>query len=319
MKQFGRRYQLVIGSAKDGFTFNNLRVAFDVTKTLDKTPNPAKIRIWNLTRDHMGAVLSKQYTTIALSVGYDALRLIYAGDIVKSNVKRDGMDLILELECGDGNVAFTSARVNLTLPAGTTDAHAAVALAGTMPNTTRGTMAVTRTTPCTRARVYCGNTRDALSNLSHANNADWSIQDGELVMLPANAALAGTGALISQDTGMVGMPEQTDNGLELSTLCNPEIVVGGVVRVVSIMSHYNGDYKVVSVEHAGDFRQGDWLSKLVVIGGTFQKVQKKKKKGTNSTDDGTDDGDVDLVESNAGVAPRGERVFVVDHLVRDKR
>jgi len=321
MKQFGRRYQLVIGNRSDGFMFDNLRIAFDVTKSLDKNPNPAKIRVWNLTKDHRGAVLSGHYKTLALSVGYEAARLIYAGDIIKCNVIRDGMDFVLDMECGDGSNAFTSARVNMTLPVGTTDAEAAVALAGTMPDTVRGTMAVTRTQGSARPRVYCGNARNSLSNLARANNADWSIQNGEVVMLPANAALAGEGPLISQETGMVGMPLQTDNGLEVKCLCNPAITVGGVVRVVSIEPHYNGDYKVVSVQHAGDFLQGDWLSTMIVIGGTFQKVHK-----TNRTDPNTgavivddDDPDVDSFVTNAGLESPQPRVYSVDRLVRGRR
>jgi hypothetical protein len=322
MKQFGRRYQLVIGNQSDGFMFDNLRVAFDVTKSLDKNPNPAKIRVWNLTKAHRGAVLSGQYKTLALSVGYEAIRLIYAGDIVKRNVIRDGMDFVLDMECGDGSKAFTSARVNMTLPAGTTDAEAAIALAGTMPDTTRGTMAVTRTAGSARPRVYCGNSRNALSNLARANNADWSVQDGAVVMLPSNAALAGVGPLISQETGMVGMPLQTDNGLEVKCLCNPAITVGGVVRVVSIEPHYNGDYKVVSVQHTGDYLQGDWLSTMTCIGGTFQKVHKKKKHGGAEVDViDDDDNTIDGDELITNIGPEGAhpRVYSVDQLVRGRR
>jgi hypothetical protein len=314
MRQFGRRYQLVIGNQSDGFMFDNLRVAFDVTKSLDKNPNPAKIKVWNLTKEHRGAVLSGQYKTLALSVGYDAIRLIYAGDIIKRNVLRDGMDFVLDMECGDGSKAFTQARVNMTLPAGTTDAEAAIALAGTMPDTARGTMAVTRTNGSARPRVYCGNSRNALSNLARANNADWSIQDGAVVMLPANAALAGEGPLISQETGMVGMPLQTDNGLEVKCLCNPAVTVGGVVRVVSIEPHYNGGYKVVSVQHTGDFLQGDWLSTLICIGGTFQKVQKKKR-----DHNGVDIVDDDDFQTNIGIEGPQPRVYSVDRLVRGRR
>jgi hypothetical protein len=320
MRQFGRRYQLVIGNQSDGFMFDNLRVAFDVTKSLDKNPNPAKIKVWNLTKEHRGAVLSGQYKTLALSVGYDAIRLIYAGDIIKRNVLRDGMDFVLDMECGDGSKAFTQARVNMTLPAGTTDAEAAIALAGTMPDTARGTMAVTRTNGSARPRVYCGNSRNALSNLARANNADWSIQDGAVVMLPANAALAGEGPLISQETGMVGMPLQTDNGLEVKCLCNPAVTVGGVVRVVSIEPHYNGGYKVVSVQHTGDFLQGDWLSTLICIGGTFQKVQKKKRdhNGVDIVDDDDRD-DADDFQTNIGIEGPQPRVYSVDRLVRGRR
>jgi hypothetical protein len=139
-------------------------------------------------------------------------------------------------------------------------------------------------------------------------------------MLPANAALAGEGPLISQETGMVGMPLQTDNGLEVKCLCNPAVTVGGVVRVVSIEPHYNGGYKVVSVQHTGDFLQGDWLSTLICIGGTFQKVQKKKRdhNGVDIVDDDDRD-DADDFQTNIGIEGPQPRVYSVDRLIRGRR
>jgi hypothetical protein len=320
MKQFGRRFSLIVGSSSDGIEINNLRIAFEVTKSLDKEPNPAKIRIWNLAPYHRAAIMSGQWKTVALSVGYEQLRMIYAGDITKRNVKREDMDLVIEVECGDGAKAFRSARVNMTLPAGTTDGFAAVALAGTMPDTPRGTMAVQRATPSSRPRVYCGNTRDYLSNVAHANNADWSIQDGSLIMLPANATLTGQGPLINESTGMIGMPQAKDEGLEVQCLCNPEITVGGVVRVESLESTYSGDYKVVAVKHNGDSMEGDWFSTLTCIGGRFQAVAKKTQKGQAGASVIDPDDDLDLdsyVESFSGsrVLTREPRVYSVEMFI----
>ncbi|MEX3859630.1 hypothetical protein AB3X94_37200 [Paraburkholderia sp. BR10923] len=295
---------------------NNLRMSFDVRKTIDKNPNPAKVMVYNLTREHMSALLEKRWTVMSLSVGYEALRLIFAGDIVRANVSRDGMDFITELECGDGNTAYSSARVNMVMPAGTTDAEAAVALTSTMPGVTRGPMAVTRTLASARPRVYSGNTRDHLSNLARANGADWSIQDGELTMLPASAVTADEGPLISQDTGMVGMPQQSDDGLEVRCLCNPELHIGGLVRVQSILPHYSGDFKIVGLQHAGDSMEGDWLSTITCVGGIFQKVERKTAVGAGASAGD----DIDIMEPDEYYAthPWMPRVYSVDALLARK-
>lgn len=276
MRQFGRRFKLQIGSRADGIEIEALRVAFEVTKSIDAKPNPAKIDIWNLTREHMGRILSGEFNLAKLWVGYETLRVIYAGDIVKKAVKRDGLDFVVSLECGDGHVDYQQSFVATTLAAGSTDADAFSAAAGTMKNTKAGAALMPNTRALPRAKVLSGNSRDVLNRVALNNNANWSVQDGELVMIPAGSVLGGDAVLLSQETGMIGSPEATDNGLSLSCLCNPEMRIGGLVRVESILDYFNGDYKIVNMQHQGDAIGGDWLTKLTVVGGKFQKIEKPK-------------------------------------------
>lgn len=49
------------------------------------------------------------------------------------------------------------------------------------------------------------------------------------------------------------------------------------MRVESIINYFNGDYKIVNLRSQGDAMSGDWLTKLVVVGGKFEKVEDKKK------------------------------------------
>jgi hypothetical protein len=278
MKQFGRRFRLQAGNRTEGIEIESLRVAFEVTKSIDPKPNPGKIDIWNLNREHMGRILSGEFNLAKLWVGYDTLRVIYAGDIVKKTVKRDGLDFVVSLECGDGHTDYQNSLVMTTLAAGSTDTDALGAAAASMRSTQLGAVGLSSTRALPRARVLSGNARDVLSRVALNSDADWSVQDGELVVIPANAVLPGEAVELSQETGMVGSPEATDNGLSLQCLCNPALRIGGLVRVRSILDYFNGDYKIVNLQHQGDAIGGDWLTKLTVVGGKFQKIEKKGKK-----------------------------------------
>ena len=44
-----------------------------------------------------------------------------------------------------------------------------------------------------------------------------------------------------------------------------------LVRIESNSTEYNGDYKIISIEHNGDLYGFNWHSKLVCIGGKFDK------------------------------------------------
>ena len=283
MRQFGRQFQLDIIGKSDTLVINNLRISFDIDKTINEKPNPATIRVWNLNRSHLNQILSGAFDKVALSVGYQTLTQIYSGDITKASVQRHDLDFILTLECADGFRAYTKARITSTLKSGSNDEQILTELSKTLPNVNLGTVEVTNKRKLPRGKVMNGDTRELLNRLARNSGADWSIQDGELVFLPKNKVLKAEAILISQETGMVNAPEHTDDGLELQCLLNPQLVIGGLVEVKSILDYFNGQYKVVKLLHSGDAMEGDWLSKMTVVGGQFQPVEKDKSEKNDKT------------------------------------
>lgn len=276
MKQFGRRWKLDISNDQETLSIEQLRVAFEIDKTINEKPNPAKIQVWNLNRDHINQLLSQDYKKVALSVGYGELRQIYAGDITKTRIQREGLDFVLTLECSDGHQAYTQSRAKTTLKAGATDKQIVEELQKTMPKVQTGAIDIPNQRKLPRGRVLNGNSRDILTKIARNNKADWSIQDGSLIFLPKDKVLSDDAVLISQDTGMINAPEQTDEGLELTCLLNSALQIGGLVKVESIIEYFNGEYKIVKLAHSGDGIGGDWRSKMTVVGGKFQKVEKEK-------------------------------------------
>ena len=276
MKQFGRRWKLDISNDQETLSIEQLRVAFEIDKTINEKPNPAKIQVWNLNRDHINQLLSQEYKKVALSVGYDELRQIYVGDITKTRIQREGLDFVLTLECSDGYKAYTQSRAKTTLKAGATDKQIVEELQKTMPKVQKGAIDIPNQRKLPRGRVLNGNSRDILTKIARNNKADWSIQDGALIFLPKDKVLNDDAVLISQDTGMINAPEQTDEGLELTCLLNPALQIGGLVKVESIIDYFNGEYKIVKLVHSGDNISGDWHSKMTVVGGKFQKIEKEK-------------------------------------------
>ncbi|BBV07840.1 hypothetical protein BML2537_13340 [Providencia stuartii] len=274
MKQFGRQLKLVIGNTKESLEITNLRVTFEVKKTLTPEPNPAVIRIYNLNASHRNLLTSKEFNRASLSVGYEELRQIYAGDIVEANTIRDGEDFITELICGDGFKAYTSSMVNKTLSAGKSDAEILRENTQAMGVET-GVIDLPKDRQLPRGKVMFGDPRELLHKIAKNNNAQWSIQDGQMTVLPKDKVLADNeGFVLSQETGLIGSPEKTDNGLQLTCLCNPALRIGGLVRVQSIMNEYNGVFKITELSHTGDFMSDQWYSQMTCIGGKFKKVEK---------------------------------------------
>lgn len=274
MRQFGRVLELKIGNRKENIVINNLRVTFSIKKTLTSEPNTAEISVYNLNDSNRNLITGKQYHFLELSVCYkeDVLRLIFCGDILTVENKLTGQDIITTMRCGDGHRAYTEKTIIKTMQKGQKDSdflNEAVSSFGVQ----KGAIDLPHDRVLPRGKVMMCDTREAMHKIAINNNADWSIQDDQLVVIPKDKALANNeGWVISRSTGMIGSPKKSNEGLEVTTLCNPHYRIGSLVRVESKLTEYNGDYKVKSIEHNGDLYGTNWHSKLVCVGGKFEKV-----------------------------------------------
>lgn len=280
MRQFGRQIKLWLGNDNESIVIDNLRVSFSIEKSLTAEPNKGEINVYNLTRSNQNLLVSKAYNKAILMVGYGEPRVIYGGDIIKAVVIRDDLDYIVKIDLGDGQNDIVGARVNTTLKAGATDVDVIKEAIKAMQGSAEGVIDVPIKKGLPRGKVLVGNARDVLSCSAKNQNADWSVQDGEVIMLPKDKVLADNeGFVLSQDTGMIGSPQKTTDGLEVDCLINPALVIGALVRIKSIIVGFDGDYKITALTHEGDNFADEWSSKITCIGGEFQKVEKGKKDG----------------------------------------
>jgi hypothetical protein len=133
-----------------------------------------------------------------------------------------------------------------------------------------------------------------LSRTCRTGGWTWTITDGKINIAPFDGYLAGEAIVVNSRSGMVGWPEQTPEGIEVTMLLNPAIRVGNLVKINNrdINTSYHpggtfqpiqgiptfatlellqptaaddGYYVVVVVEHIGDTRGNDWYTKLVCL------------------------------------------------------
>ena len=127
-----------------------------------------------------------------------------------------------------------------------------------------------------RCKVLSGDIKDYLKHVAKNNDANWHILDGNLNILPKNKILNDSeGFVLSEQTGLINSPEKTDDGLRVTCLLNPKLNIGSLVRIQSILSEYDGDYKITQLTHSGDFLNDTWQTELIAINGKFHKVEKK--------------------------------------------
>lgn len=301
--QWLRSFQLVIGKAGgSGIQIGSfdvkapqLKVQFEIIKTVDSTPNTAQIKVFNLNPANEASLFPigtklGEFTEVLLNAGYqNASKLIFTGNVKHAFHYRDKADYVMQIEAADGDKDYRQAKLNLTLAAGTSHLELVNAAVGSFATTKLGAVLI-KSQPRIRGRVISGMTRDVLSQLSRESTANWSIQDGQLQIVPTDTVLQKQAIVVNAATGMLKAPEINDRGIRVNCLLNPLIGINSVLQLnnndimqrirkrrslnantrkdpnlTTVALNADGLYKVIRVDHRGDTRSTQWETESYCI------------------------------------------------------
>jgi hypothetical protein len=292
-RQFKRFANIVLkNAAGDRIDVSDLRFTFEIKQFDIQSPNTAEVIIFNLSEDTSKRI-SREFTKIVLWAGYESnLGPIFEGTVRQFRRGRNSpVETYFNLRCADGDIAYTQSTINVSLAAGATaeDIVTAVLTALAPQGITRGYITTLPEVRAPRAMTLSGMTRDVLRELTQAWNVVWSIQQNKLTILPINGrALPGAAIVLNSATGMIGMPEQTIDGIQVRALLNPQIVIGKTLRIDNKaiqearvdLSYFgevrnamvrevritdDGLYRVIAVDHSGDTRGDAWYSDIICV------------------------------------------------------
>lgn len=143
--------------------------------------------------------------------------------------------------------------------------------------------------PLPRGKVMFGMARDYLETVARSTQTLWSIQDGKVQMVPETSYVPGEIPDINYKSGMVGLPEQTQNGITVKMLLNPSVKIGRLIHLnnasvqqyeyslandqqaenqrIALQNKFNSDgyYYVMSSEIWGDTRGTDWYTEVICL------------------------------------------------------
>jgi len=248
-----------------GRSWTQLRTEFEVSRSLGKDPNTAKVKLYNPDEVSIGLI---QATGSFLQVfaGYGLIpSQIFSGNIAKRGVtieKRD-TDKIVSIEAGDGELAYTSVPFNWHYSAGT---EVNVILSNLILALGVG---LGPGSPVLPPRVllndvtYYGRAVDALNELVTDAGGTWSIQDGNLEILLGDAPTSDLAVSLTPATGLIGSPKRTDDGVTLQSLLHTGIKPGKIINVVSFQ--VTGFYKAKVVKHRGDTHVNRWQTEVEAV------------------------------------------------------
>lgn len=299
--QYLRRGNLfVVGAGDDkGLDLSDLHFTFKVTASDEQSPNAAMIRVYNLKADTVRAITGKspvEYTRVVLQAGYEdgPYGVIFDGTIKQFRKGRENAtDTYLDILAASGDVEYNWGVVNTTLAAGSTADERAAAIASGMGLSIGFASASPTGGVLPRGKVLWGMGRDMMRREAVSRSASWNIQDGKVNIVALTGYLPGEAVVLNMHTGLVGLPEQTQDGVRARCLINPRLRIGGLVQIDNTSINqllaqtsqklpvgqitYNqwaglqfpadvtndGFYRLYVVEYTGDSRGQDWYCDLI--------------------------------------------------------
>lgn len=262
--QYLRKCSLIVAGMDQGLDLSGLRIRFSVKRSDAQTPNAAEIRVYNLA-PNTARQIRDEFTRVILQAGYEEnFGVIFDGDIKQVKFGREGgTDTYVDIAAGDGDAAYNFAVVNTTLAAGARQSDQIRAALAPMAErgVTAGYIDTTDDRALPRGKAMFGMSRDYLRRSADTTATTWSIQDRKVQFVKRTGLLPGQAVALSSATGLVGVPEVTNEGVYIRSLLNPLLVIGGQVQV-SGSTDADGIYRILVVEHTGDTHGNEWYSTI---------------------------------------------------------
>lgn len=287
--QYIRRCNLVVNDdAGNAIDLSELRITFNISRAAVQFPNVLVAKVYNLSTETANRI-QQEFTQVRLDAGYEQnYGSVFTGTVRQLFTGRDnGTDTYLCIVASDGDLALNFATVATTIGAGATQRDQINASLKSMQDkgVGAGYIADMPTEKLPRGKVMLGMARDYMRQTTQTTDTSWSIQDGKVQVVPLTGVLPNEVVELNSKSGMVGQPEQTNQGINVKCLINPTFKVDGRVKinqqdvqraVIDVNATFgsanipakisdDGLYRILSVEHSGDTRGQEWYTKLICV------------------------------------------------------
>lgn len=271
MRNFDRIYAVEISP---DIRIDGLRVKFNIKKDVKPDNNYCRLEIYNLSPDTRRKVTNESDALVRIQAGYRenvGLVEICQGNISAVSHAVSRPDVITTIHCKDGFAATRTNLISVSYGDGTP-------LYTIIENLTEELGLPVRFTAYDRNAIlqsgfsYLGSIRDCLDLLSTQFDFQWSIQDGQLLILEMDGNTNRQAVLLSPDTGLIAEPEEVVSERDLDepargeydvlSLLQPQLNIGDIVVIQS--GALNGNFVVNEINHIGDNRGAEWVSKIRV-------------------------------------------------------
>lgn len=257
-KLFGRVWAVSVGlSGEVGKKYAGLRTVFEIDKTSTSSSNKAKIKLYNLNPESRKE-MQRKGLRIRLDAGYQGIvETLYLGEVVLGgNSSREGdRDIATLFECGDAESNLILAKFDKSYPVKTRYLQVVKDLAAAL-DVNIGTVIGIQEMVYNSGISFSGSVKGALDKLLKKQGLEWSIQNNYLQIIPVTAHNGDEAQVISDSTGLIGIPTNGNDSVNFTALLNPRLMPGAPVKLES--ENISGYFKVRRAKFEGDSHGDKW-------------------------------------------------------------
>lgn len=281
---YGRRYRVLVGVGDNkALDVSQLRCTFRIEKSMTEEPNLSDVTIYNLSAETENSIIVSG-NDIVVEAGYEGEQygMIFTGNVVQPiRSKEDGVTYVLQLISQDGDKFLNGGIISTSFRKGQTQRTVANELTNKASNPAQ-TGAISSdldNVKLARGKVVFGLSRDYLRQISKSQDAVFYVNDGVVNIVKATDLPPGEIFSLGPDSGLIGTPEQTENGIKGKCLLNPRINLNSLIHIDNSLVRMqkaqagqtarqldsDGVYRVIKLIHTGDTRGDDWYTEFEAI------------------------------------------------------
>lgn len=273
---------------------NGLDATFSIEKNMQAEPNTCELRIYNLSADNRKALQSLKSVLVEIKAGYAGLVnakptpldtltsnlissasyikpynpdtdfRIFKGDVVQIFSQKEGPDWVTTLRTADGLNSRQQSRFNKTFKKSTqikdllkqVFQSLAVDVVAATKKILSGQIPGVDATILNSHTVY-GAAHAEIEKHFKKLNVSGFIEDNQLIILKPKETLGVDAVRLTPDTGLIGSPELTHDGLlKCRSLIRPEIRLGHQLKVES--EYFTGTYRIERLSYSGSTWDNEW-------------------------------------------------------------
>lgn len=286
--QYGRLCNLVVSDDKgNGLDLSELEVHFYIRHPSIETPQLAEIKVYNLSETTAKSI-ENEFTQVKLTAGYsDHFGVVFAGQIAQTKRGReeDAVNNFLSIYGQNSDAAYNYAIMNKTIAKGYQHSDVCKAIGDSFGqyDVTQGALPTFPAQRYPRGRTLYGPTKQHARTLAGSTGLSWNLDLDEFRMYQKHGATNNKAIVLSPDTGLLGVPEQTIDGISARCLLNSQIKIDSMVKIDQSLINpatlnfgyqavnflpkiaKSGIYRVLYVEHRGNTRGNEWDTEFICL------------------------------------------------------
>lgn len=236
------------------FTFEGFATHCAISKQGGVDFAKATVEIYGLTLDTMAQLtmlsfrpLGRRWNLLQIEAGEGGeMAVVFQGEVTSAFADLNGASPVMKMEAQTGAYPILKPEPQIAVSGQQSASEIVSMLAQKTGRTFRNDGVEATLSDC----VITGDPVTKMRSIADTVGADLLIDDDEVVFLPRGKKRETGGIpLVSAETGMVGYPTFSAQGIQVNSYFRPDLKIGAAVRVQSIVPSASGVWKIISLTH----------------------------------------------------------------------